>query len=94
MTDNKKRVQRRTGATVFSRGTRRIIVSIEPNNQLGFRLERTRKTYYAPIEQMFNTVAMWEVDGKRRLIEKRVKELIKQGATRRQAKSQARQERE
>jgi hypothetical protein len=50
MTSTDKAVSRRTVmATLFERGHRRIIVSILPGDVIGFRLERMKRTYYAPI---------------------------------------------
>lgn len=46
MTDLSKRVSRRTMGT--HRG-RRIVVSIEPGDVIGFRHERTRRTFYTTL---------------------------------------------
>lgn len=92
MTSTERTVTRRTLGTIFDRGNRRIIVTIGAGDIVTFRLERQRQVYTAAIQSLFSTTAMWHVDGERRKFERRVKELIKNGATRRGAKTQARQE--
>jgi hypothetical protein len=51
MTDLTKRVARR--CQVPHRG-RRIVVSLEPGDTLGFRLERTRTTEYVSIAAIYD----------------------------------------
>ena len=92
MTDITKVVKRRTSDTVFSKGHRRIILSIEPGDLLGFRLERTKRTYTARIVDLYNVALEWEVNKARRDYDNRVKSLVKSGMTKRQAKSEARKE--
>ena len=48
MTKLTKKVARETGATVFERKVRPVIVSFEPPDLIGFRLKGTRRTYFLP----------------------------------------------
>jgi hypothetical protein len=67
MTDLNKRVARRTFATKRERSkTRRIIVSLEPGDVLGFRLERTRMTYHVSVEGAYDWAAQCYADAIRR----------------------------
>ena len=77
---------------MFDRGNRRVIVTIGPGDVVTFRLERQRVTYTAAIPSLFNAAVRWQVDGNRRAFERRVKELVKAGSTRRAAKAQAKRE--
>ena len=38
---------------------RRIVISLEPGDVIGMRLERTRTTYRAPLASVFRTLADW-----------------------------------
>ena len=38
---------------------KRIVVSLEPGDVIGMRLERTRTTYRAPLASVFRTLADW-----------------------------------
>lgn len=92
MTNTTSPVTRRSIGTVFDRGNRRVIVTVGPGDVVSFRLERQRQTYTAAIQALFEVAARWTVDGERRAFERRVKELVKAGNTRRAAKRLARQE--
>jgi len=97
MTDLLKAIRRRTAATVFERGSRRIIVTLYPPNgaqgeRIGFRLERTRREYVVDLQGEFTSVAMRAVDSERRKIEKRAKEIAKGGVHLRTARRMAREE--
>ena len=92
MTDTTRAVTRRSIGTVFSRGNRRVIVTIGPGDVVTFRLERTRQVWTEAIQSLYEATLRWNVDAERRQFERRVKELVKHGATRRAAKKQARQE--
>lgn len=65
MTDLNKRVSRRTRAA-FAHYRRRIIVSLEPGDVLGMRLERTRTTFLAPMADIYRVMAGWHAEAKRR----------------------------
>lgn len=92
MTDLNKKLKRRTLGTVFDRGHRRVIVTLHPGDRIGLRLERTKKEYIADVSAIYRAVVRWTVDGKQRALEARIKSLVKQGMTRREAKKIARQE--
>ena len=58
MTDLHKTIRRRS-STTFAHYHKRIVVSLEPGDVLGMRLERTRTTYRAPLASVFRTLADW-----------------------------------
>lgn len=58
MTDLHKTIRRRS-STPFAHYHKRIVVSLEPGDVLGMRLERTRTTYRAPLANVFRTLADW-----------------------------------
>lgn len=66
MTDLNKRVSRRTREPLMHY-RRRIIVSLEPGDVIGMRLERTHTTYTAPLASVFRILAQWSADEKRRV---------------------------
>lgn len=53
MNDTRKPVRRRT---VQQHRRRRIVVTVGPGDVIGFRQERTRKTYTYPIDALFDHV--------------------------------------
>lgn len=93
MTDLHKTVKRRTVRPIFDGGHRRITVALEPGDMIALRTERSRTWYRLSIEGVYQMALRAHIESEQRAIEKRVKELVKQGATRRQAKKQARMER-
>ena len=58
MTDLHKTIRRRSHDQ-FAHYRKRIIVSLEPGDVIGMRLERTRTTYRAPLASVFRTLADW-----------------------------------
>lgn len=58
MTDLHKTIRRRSRES-FAHYRKRIVVSLEPGDILGMRLERTRTTYRAPLANVFRTLADW-----------------------------------
>ncbi len=58
MTSLEKPVRRRSRA-LFGHYRRRIVVILEPGDILAMRLERTRKTYRAPLQNVFRQLAEW-----------------------------------
>lgn len=62
MTDLDKMVKRR--GRIPYRG-RRIVVSLEPGDMLGFRLERTRRTEYLTIAGCYERAVMIRVNAER-----------------------------
>ena len=58
MTDLHKTIRRRSREQ-FAHYRRRIIISLEPRDVIGMRLERTRTTYRAPLASVFRTLADW-----------------------------------
>jgi hypothetical protein len=63
MTDLNKPVRRR--CALPHRG-RRIVVSLEPGDLLGFRLERTRRTEYLPVAACYDAAVKARVYQERR----------------------------
>lgn len=85
-----KTVYRETEATIFDRGkARNLIVTLEPTGRhgalIGVRLKGTRETYRVSLTQIY-TLA---VDQHLKKIERRTKELIKEGYKFREAKKKA-----
>ena len=58
MTDLHKTIRRRS-RDQFAHYRKRIVVSLEPGDVIGMRLERTRTTYRAPLASVFRTLADW-----------------------------------
>ena len=58
MTDLHKTIRRRSREQ-FAHYRRRIVISLEPGDVIGMRLERTRTTYRAPLASVFRTLADW-----------------------------------
>ena len=58
MTDLHKTIRRRLREQ-FAHYQKRIVVSLEPGDVIGMRLERTRTTYRAPLASVFRTLADW-----------------------------------
>ena len=58
MTDLHKTIRRRS-RDPFAHYRKRIVVSLEPGDVIGMRLERTRTTYRAPLANVFRTLADW-----------------------------------
>lgn len=92
MTDLNKRIARRTIKTVFEKGHRRVVVTLEPGDMLGLRLERTRETYYVSLTDLFQETQTRTIIGRARKIEARAKQIAKGGVNLRTARKQARQE--
>lgn len=46
---------------------RGIVVSLEPGDVIGMRLERTRTTYRAPLADVYRVLAQWHADSLRRI---------------------------
>ena len=63
MTDLHKTIRRRSREQ-FAHYRRRIVVSLEPGDVIGMRLERTRTTYRAPLASVFRTLADWHAQPK------------------------------
>lgn len=64
MTELKKTVRRRT-VSPYNHRRKRVVVSLEPGDVIGFRLERDRKTFRAPIHRLMQQVMLWNVDAER-----------------------------
>ena len=58
MTDLHKTIRRRSREQ-FAHYQKRIVISLEPGDVIGMRLERTRTTYRAPLASVFRTLADW-----------------------------------
>jgi hypothetical protein len=50
----------------FGHYRRRIVVSLEPGDVLGMRLERTRTTYKATIDDVFRVLCNWHAQAEAR----------------------------
>lgn len=93
-----KPVVRKANSTMFDRGTRNIIFSLEPGTHghpdvVGVRLAGTRRTYRANLGTVAQFVMEADIDAARRRIERRAKELNKsQGMPLRTARRLAREE--
>ncbi len=58
MTNITRPLKRRTTAA-FGHYRKRIVVLLEPGDLLAMRLEKTRTTYRAPLEDVFRQLAHW-----------------------------------
>jgi len=98
MTDLLSPVTRRaTNATVFERGTRRILVTLYPPTgsqpeQVGFRLERTRREYRVNLPDLYWLAVKGTAAAEARALARLVSEKVKAGHNRRTAKMLARRE--
>lgn len=64
MTGLRKVVRRRT-VEPHDYTRRRLVVMLEPGDVIGFREERCRKVFRAPISMVFRQVVKWNVDAER-----------------------------
>ena len=64
MTELEKTIRRRTRAT-FAHYEKRIVVSLERGDLIGMRLERTRTTYRATLDNVFRQLAFWHAEAER-----------------------------
>jgi hypothetical protein len=64
MTDLHKTIRRRSRET-FAHYQKRIVVSLERGDLIGMRLERTRTTYRATLDDVFRQLAHWHADAER-----------------------------
>ncbi len=64
MTDLHKTIRRRT-RTTFAHYQKRIVVSLERGDLLAMRLERTRTTYRATLDDVFRQLAHWHAEAER-----------------------------
>lgn len=89
MTDLTKTVKRKSSATRVEKSKRRaIIVTMEPSQKIGFRLEGTRDTYRLDIESGYELAVRSHVVA----IEGRARQLKKGGIKLGSARVQARKE--
>lgn len=90
MTELTRPIKRETPATVFERSqSRNLIVSIEPAGRdgavIGVRVKGTRQTYRIGVNSVYNMAVQLHVSK----IEKRAKQLKKDGVPIRSARAQA-----
>jgi hypothetical protein len=64
MTDLHKTIRRRSRET-FAHYQKRIVVSLERGDVIGMRLERTRTTYRATLDDVYRQLAHWHADAQR-----------------------------
>lgn len=89
MTELEKLVSRRSKATRVEMSKRRaIIVTLEPSQKIGFRLEGTRDVFRLDIESGYDLAVRSHIVE----VEKRTKELVRQGYKKRSASAKARKE--
>lgn len=91
MTDLNRVVRRRT-TRVFDHHGRRIVVQLEPGDILAMKEERRKSWVRIAIPTLYAHVVYRDAIERVRKFEKRTKELVKAGLTRRDAKKQARKE--
>ena len=92
-----KPVTRKSNTTVFERGTRNIIVALEPGTHghadtIAVRPSGTRKWYRAELGYIADMIMMAHCDRETRDINRRAKALNKGGIPMRTAKRMAREE--
>jgi hypothetical protein len=92
-----KTVTRKSNTTVFERGTRNIIVAIEPGQHghadtIAVRPAGTRKWYRAELGYIADQIMMAHVDREKRDLTRRAKALNKGGIPMRTSKRMAREE--
>lgn len=89
MTDLLKAVKRVTRGERYSRGKhRRLVVSLEPGDVIGVRLQGTRQTYRLSIEAVYERAIVAHVNR----VERRTNELKKAGLRANSARARARKE--
>jgi hypothetical protein len=89
MTDLDKPIKRRSHASRTEAGKRRrVIIILEPDQKIGFRLEGTRDTYRLDIESGYELAVRSHVSD----VEKRTGQLKKTGMRAASARAQARKE--
>ena len=64
MTDLHKEIRRRTLDPYDHQG-RRVVISLLPGDVIGFRWERTRRTFTAPVNSLMRQVIKWTVETER-----------------------------
>ena len=64
MTELTKTIRRRT-VDPFAHYQKRIVVSLERGDLLALRLERTRTTYRATLDDVFRQLAHWHAEAER-----------------------------
>jgi hypothetical protein len=60
----KKEFEIETSATVFERGQRNVIVTVEPSGLLGFRLKGTQRTYELTADACYHAAVKADVKSK------------------------------
>jgi ribosomal protein L18 len=65
MTALERKIARRTLES-FQHSRRRLVVSLEPGDILGIRLERTRLTVRAPLKNIYIQMCQWHAAAVRR----------------------------
>lgn len=61
MTELRKTVARRT-VGMYDQRHKRVVVSLHPGDVVGFRWEKTRTEFRAPVNQVMRAVIQWTVD--------------------------------
>ena len=63
-TELRRTVTRRCAEPHDHRG-KRLVVSLEPGDVIGFREERSRKKHVAPLARVYRQVLVWHVEAAR-----------------------------
>src|SRR5262245_58742316 len=89
MTKLEKSIRRKTSATRFEKSEHRaVIITLEPTATVGVRLEGTRQTYRLDAEVVYELAVRSHIAA----IDKRTRELRKEGLPLRSARSKAAKE--
>lgn len=72
VTELRKTVVRRMAKPYDHRG-KRLIVQLEPGDVITFREERSRKSFSAPLAQVFRQIVRWNVESTKQPRRRRVK---------------------
>ena len=63
-TELRKTVKRKTANAHDYRG-KRLVVTLYPGDTIGFREERCRKEFQAPLSKVYRQVVKWNVDAEK-----------------------------
>lgn len=71
MTTELRRIIERRTVDPYDHRRKRLVVSLEPGDVIGFREERSRTRFSAPLARVFRQVLMWNVEAQRSTKRKR-----------------------
>jgi hypothetical protein len=90
MTRINKTVRRHCNRPVFDGGYKNLIVAIEPGDMIAVKTIRSRKWYRITIQNLYERLVWSYSMQEQRAYQKKVKELVKAGLSKREARKQAR----